>query len=134
MAATCQANRRLNSLTTQLGTTVVVVDYDDNSQLSLSQDRINGPTNGYPPDTDKIDDNDDIQKYFKVTKELYDKITALNESIFDVDEGDVDVEHHVPFNPSRYPDVENGSMYMLPPYFSPCMNRTHNQKHQKRKL
>ena len=48
----------------------------------------------------------------------------------DADEGNC--EELVPFNPSRYPDGANGSMYMRPPS-SPPRNRTHVCKHQKKK-
>ena len=47
---------------------------------------------------------------------------------------DNDVEYRVPFNPSRYPDDETGSMYMLPPYSSPSWTKTHDRKHRIKKV
>ena len=67
---------------------------------------------------------------FKVTKELFDEVMALDKSLFDANE--VDVEQHVPFNSSCYPDGANASLYMRSPS-SPPRNCTHDRKHQKRK-
>ena len=43
-----------------------------------------------------------------------------------------DYKELVPFDSSRYPDGENGLMYMRPPS-SPPRSRTHDRKHQQKK-
>ena len=65
-----------------------------------------GSPTGCPLGADiDIDIDVDIDE-FEVTKGLYDKIMALDKCMFDVNEDDV--EQHIPFDPSRYPDGENG--------------------------
>ena len=49
------------------------------------------------------------------------------------DQVDVDVEQHVPFDSSCYPNGTSASLYMTPPS-SPPRNCTHDWKHQKKKL
>ena len=44
-----------------------------------------------------------------------------------------DYKELVPFDSSRYPDGENGLMYMRPPS-SPPRSRTYDCKHQKKKV
>ena len=49
------------------------------------------------------------------------------------DQDDDDVEQHVPFDQSCYPDGANGSIYMLSSSFFP-RTRTCDYKYQKNKL
>ena len=61
---------------------------------------------------------------FEVTKKLFDKVMALDKCMFNIN--DDDIEQHVPFNSSCYPDSENTSLY-LSPLCSPPWNRTHDK-------
>ena len=65
---------------------------------------------GRPPGSDINGDE------FELTKELFDKVMALDNSSFDTNENDC--EEHVPFNSSRYFDGANASLYMRPPFSS----------------
>ena len=93
------------------------------SPKSENRSNSHGPPTGRPPGSD-VNVNE-----FEVTKELFDKVMALDKSMFDVDEDDV--EQHVSFNSSHYSDGENASLYMILPLSLP-RNRTHDRKHQKR--
>ena len=70
-----------------------------------------------------------MKKEERGIKELYGKIMALDGSMFDINEDDV--EQHAFFDPSRYPEGENGPMYMPSPSSSPSPSRirTHDRKH-----
>ena len=89
-----------------------------------SDNHSHGPPTGRHPGYD-IDVDE-----FEATKELFDKVMALEISLFDADE--VDVEQHVPFDSCRYPDGANASLYMRPPS-PPLKNCIYDRKHQKKK-
>ena len=55
---------------------------------------------------------------------------ALDKTMLDVDENDVD--QHVLFDSSQYPNGTSASLYMTLPS-SPPRNRTHGQEYQKKK-
>ena len=89
-----------------------------------SDNHSNGPPTGRPPGSDiNVDE-------FKVT-ELFDKIMTLDKSMFSVEKDDV--EQHIPFDSSCYPDGENSSLHMSS-HSPPPRNRTHDRKHHKKKL
>ena len=69
--------------------------------------------NNYGPSTESSPGSDINVKEFELTKELFDKVMALNNTSFDANK--VDWEEHVPYNSSRYPNVANASLYMSPP-------------------
>ena len=90
------------------------------SPKSDNHSHSHGPPTGRPLGSDIYVDE------FKVTEELFGKVIALDKSMFDVNEDDV--EQHVTFNSSRYPDGENSSLYMTPS-LSPPRNCTYDRKH-----
>ena len=71
-----------------------------------------------PPSADiDVDDTE-------LTKEFFDKVMVLDKCMFDF--GEDDIEQHVPFNSSCYPDSEHGSMYMSSPSTFPSRTKTHD--------
>ena len=78
------------------------------------------------PSTEHLPGSDINVEELELTKELFNKVMALDTSSFDADK--VDCEEHVPFDSSRYPDGANASLYMQPSSSSSSSsprNRTH---------
>ena len=84
------------------------------SPKSDNQSHSHGPPTGCLPGSDF-----DVDE-FKMTKELLNKVMALD-----------DVEQDILFDSSRYPAGENASLYMTP-LLSPPRNYMHNRKHRKK--